>query len=141
MNLRRSRRDEPEINLIPLIDILFFLLLFFMLSSTFERSTELKIDLPKSTEQTQQQTPQSIEVVIDATGNYYVNGTQTVNNQIDTLKRALLLAIGTRDHPPLVISADGRTPHQAVVTAMDAARQVGLVHLAIATKTSPEDKR
>ena len=142
MNLRRSRRDEPEINLIPLIDILFFLLLFFMLSSTFERSAELKIDLPKSTEQSQQQTPpDSIEVVIDSTGNYYVNGARTANNQIETLKRALQIAIGTRDHPPLIISADGRTPHQAVVTAMDAARQVGLVHLAIATKTSPEGKR
>jgi biopolymer transport protein ExbD len=142
MNLRRSHRDEPEINLIPLIDILFFLLLFFMLSSTFERSAELKIDLPKSTEQAQQQTPpQSIEVVIDVAGNYYVNGAQTANNQIETLKRALQIAIGNRDHPPLIISADGRTPHQSVVTAMDAARQVGLVHLAIATKTSSEDKR
>lgn len=143
MNLRRSsRRDEPDINLIPLIDILFFLLLFFMLSSTFDRSAELKIDLPKSSDNPQQQARQeNIEVIIDSAGNYAVNGKQVVNNQIETLKRALQLAIGERQHPPLIISADGKTPHQAVVTAMDAARQVGLLHLSIATRTSAEGKR
>jgi biopolymer transport protein ExbD len=141
MKLSRSRRDEPEINLIPLIDILFFLLLFFMLSSTFDRAAELKIDLPKSAAQPQQSREENIEVVIDSAGNYFVNGTQIVNNQIDTLKRALQRTIGKREHPLLVISADGRTPHQAVVTAMDAARQVGLLHLSIATRTSAEDKR
>ena len=142
MNLRRSRRDEPEINLIPLIDILFFLLLFFMLSSTFDRAAELKIDLPQSTAQPEQQMPRdNIDVVIDSAGNYAVNGKQLANNQIETLKQALQLAIGGRDHPPLTISADGKTPHQAVVTAMDAARQVGLVHLSIATRTSAGNTR
>ena len=142
MNLRRPRRDEPEINLIPLIDILFFLLLFFMLSSTFDRAAELKIDLPKSsaapTENAQQE---NINVVIDAAGNYSVNGRQLANNQLDTLIKALRVVIGNRDHPPLTISADGKTPHQSVVTAMDAARQVGLVHLSIATRTTADTKQ
>jgi len=139
MNLRRPRRDEPEINLIPLIDILFFLLLFFMLSSTFDRAAALKIDLPTSSAPPASNARRdNIEVVIDSAGNYAVDGRQLSNNQIGTLTRALRLAIGTRDHPPLTISADGRTPHQAVVTAMDAARQVGLVHLSIATRSSPD---
>lgn len=142
MNLRRPRRDEPEINLIPLIDILFFLLLFFMLSSTFDRAAELKIDLPNASAQPQTQTrEEKIEVIIDSAGNYSVNGRQIANNQIETLKRAMQLASAGREHPLLTISADGRTPHQAVVTAMDAARQVGLVHLSIATRTSNEGKR
>ena len=139
MNLRKPRRDEPEINLIPLIDILFFLLLFFMLSSTFDRAAALKIDLPTSSAPPAENTRRdNIDVVIDSAGNYAVDGRQLSNNQGETLIRALRLAIGTRDHPPLIISADGRTPHQAVVTAMDAARQVGLVHLSIATRTSPD---
>jgi biopolymer transport protein ExbD len=139
MNLRKPRRDDPEINLIPLIDILFFLLLFFMLSSTFDRAAELKIDLPKSSAQPTAPAPQNnIDVLIDSAGNYSVNGRRLANNQIETLIKALQLAIGNRDHPPLTISADGRTPHQAVVTAMDAARQVGLVHLSIATRTTPD---
>ncbi len=139
MNLRRPRRDEPEINLIPLIDILFFLLLFFMLSSTFDRAADLKIDLPKSSAAaTENEQRGNIDVVVDRAGNYSVNGRQLVNNQLDTLIKALRLAIGNREHPPLTISADGRTPHQAVVTAMDAARQVGLVQLSIATRNAPD---
>lgn len=142
MNLRRSRRDEPEINLIPLIDILFFLLLFFMLSSTFDRAAALKIDLPNSSAPPSEKSAQdSIEVIIDSAGNYAVNGRQLANNQLETLKRALQGAIGNRDHPPLIISADGKTPHQAVVTAMDAARQAGLLRLSIATRTSTGAQR
>jgi biopolymer transport protein ExbD len=142
MNLRRSRRDEPEINLIPLIDILFFLLLFFMLSSTFDRAAALKIDLPNSSAPPSEKSAQdNIEVIIDSAGNYAVNGQQLANNQLETLKRALLGAIGNKDHPPLIISADGKTPHQAVVTAMDAARQAGLLHLSIATRTSTGARR
>jgi biopolymer transport protein ExbD len=139
MNLRKPRRDDPEINLIPLIDILFFLLLFFMLSSTFDRAAELKIDLPKSSAEPTEAPQNNIDVLIDSAGNYSVNGRRLANNQIGTLVKALQIAIGSREHPPLTISADGRTPHQAVVTAMDAARQAGLVHLSIATRHTPDD--
>ena len=142
MNLRRARRDEPEINLIPLIDILFFLLLFFMLSTTFKDQSLIHIDLPKASQQQEQDSKeQPIDLTIDVQGNFYVNGAQAVNTQIETLKRALQHAIGKREHPPLTINADGKTPHQAVVTAMDAALQVGLVHLSIATRNSAEGKR
>jgi biopolymer transport protein ExbD len=142
MNLRRARSEEPEINLIPLIDILFFLLLFFMLSTTFKDQSLIHIDLPQASQQQEQENKeQPIDLTIDVQGNFYVNGTQVVNTQIETLKHALQHAMGEREHPPLTINADGKTPHQAVVTAMDAARQVGLAHLSIATKNSAEGKR
>lgn len=138
MNLRKFRRESPAIDLTPLIDVVFMLLIFFMVSTTFKDQSLIRIDLPKASPQQQEKNEQTIMLSVDAQGDYFVNGKQVVNNQLDTLKKALQLAIGGRDHPPLTISADGKTPHQAVVTAMDAARQVGLVHLSIATRTTPD---
>jgi biopolymer transport protein ExbD len=141
LNLRKFRRESPAIDLTPLIDVVFMLLIFFMVSTTFKDQSLIRIDLPKASQQQEQEkNDQTIELTIDAQGNYFVNGKQVVNNQVDTLKKALQLAIGEREHPPLTINADGKTPHQAVVTAMDAARQVGLVHLSIATRTSGDVK-
>lgn len=142
MNLRKFRRESPAIDLTPLIDVVFMLLIFFMVSTTFKDQSMIRIDLPKASQQKQQENQEKpIVLTIDAQGNFYVGDKRVVNTQIDTLKRALKIAIGDRKNPPLTISADGRTPHQAVVTAMDAARQVGLVHLLIATKNAPEGKR
>lgn len=139
MNLRKPRPEEPEINLIPLIDILFFLLLFFMLSSTFDHVAAVNIDLPTSSASQPLNSQQNnIDVLIDRDGNYSVNGRRLVNSQVSTLVAALKLAMGSQEHPPLTISADGRTPHQAVVTAMDAARQVGILHFSIATRETQE---
>lgn len=139
MNLRKHRRESPAIDLTPLIDVVFMLLIFFMVSTTFRDQSLIRIDLPKASPQQQQQKDeQTIVLTIDAQGDYFVNGRRIVNNQLETLKKALRLAVGSRDHPPLTISADGKTPHQAVVTAMDAARQVGLVHLSIATRNTPD---
>ena len=141
MNLRKFRRESPSIDLTPLIDVVFMLLIFFMVSTTFKDQSLIRIDLPKATEQQEQKkNEQAIVLTIDARGDYFVNGKQVVNNKIDTLKKALQIAIGDREHPPLTISADGKTSHQAVVTAMDAARQVGLVHLSIATRTSTDEQ-
>jgi len=141
VNLRKFRRESPAIDLTPLIDVVFMLLIFFMVSTTFKDQSLIRIDLPKaSQEQKQEEEKQTIELTINAQGDYFVNGKQVVNNQLDTLKKALQIVIGDREHPPLIISADGKTPHQAVVTAMDAARQVGLVRLSIATRNSTEKK-
>lgn len=142
MNLRKFRRESPTIDLTPLIDMVFMLLIFFMVSTTFKDQSVIRIDLPKaSPQQEQEKNDKAIDLTIDAQSNFFVNGKQVVNNQIGTLVKALRLAIGDRDHPPLTINADGKTPHQAVVTAMDAARQVGLVHLSIATRTSADKMR
>ena len=141
MNLRKFRRESPAIDLTPLIDVVFMLLIFFMVSTTFKDQSMIRIDLPKASQQKQEENKEKpIELTIDVQGNYYVNDKRVVNTQIETLKRALKIAIGNREHPPLTISADGRTSHQAVVTAMDAARQVGLLHISIATKNATEGK-
>ena len=141
MNLRKFRRESPAIDLTPLIDVVFMLLIFFMVSTTFKDQSMIRIDLPKASQQKQEENKEKpIELTIDVQGNYYVNDKRVVNTQIETLKRALKIAIGNREHPPLTISADGRTSHQAVVTAMDAARQVGLLHISIATKNATKGK-
>lgn len=134
MNLRPRRRGDPEINLTSLIDVVFLLLLFFILTTSFNRESALRIDLPKASEQAAVEEQKPIMLSIDATGEFYVDGRQVVNTQVESVKRVLRAALGERKDPPLIISADAKTPHQAVVTAMDAARQVGLIHLSIATK-------
>ena len=142
MKLSSSQKETLDVNVTPLIDVVFLLLIFFMVSTTFKDQSMIRIDLPKASQQQKQENQQKpIDLTIDIQGNFYVNGKRVVNTQIETLKKALQIAIGEREHPPLTISADGQTPHQAVVTAMDAARQVGLVHLSIATKNTTEGKR
>lgn len=139
MNLRPRREREPDINLTPLIDVVFLLLIFFMVSTTFERSSELAIELPEATSPPEQQEREAIEVAIDASGRFYVNGTELINTQPSSVKQALSRAAAGRDDAPIVISADGRSPHQAVVTVMDAARQLGLVHLTFSTRMTQDD--
>lgn len=135
MNLRKFRREEMAVNLTPLIDIVFLLLIFFMVTTTFRDESEIEIDLPQASEQVMEQVGDAIDIVIDRDGKFYVNKTLVINTQLDTLKRALREIKADRKSPPVIISADGMAPHQAVVTAMDAARQVGLMRMSIATRT------
>lgn len=140
MNLRPRRRDEPEINLIPLIDILLMLLIFFMLATTFRHAAEISINLPEASQTKPDQEPKTIDVAIDERGRFYIDRQEVVNTEIGTVKRAMEKAVADRKDLVVVISADSKTPHQAVVTAMDAARQLGLVRISIAAqqpKTSP----
>ncbi len=136
---RRERNDSPEINITSLIDVVFLLLIFFMVSTTFSRHAQIKIDLPESSAEKQEQKDRSVEIAIDAQGRYYMEGRQLVNTQLRTLMQALRKATEGMHAPPIVISADGKTPHQAVITAMDAARQLGLLHLTFATAKSSDD--
>ncbi len=134
MRLGRRRDEPPDITLTPLIDVVFLLLIFFMVSTTFSRHAQIEIELPEaSTEEEEQEEPEVVEIAIDVKGRYYVNGRQLINSQLVTLKQAMREAAGEREAPPIVISADANTPHQSVVTAMDAARQLGLTHLSFAT--------
>ncbi len=134
MNLRKFRREEMSVNLTPLIDVVFLLLIFFMVTTTFRDESEIEIDLPQASEKPMAQVGDAIDIVIDRDGKFYVNKTLVINTQLGTLKRALRTIKGDRKNPPVIISADGMAPHQAVVTAMDAARQVGLVRMSIATR-------
>ncbi len=133
MNFRPPRRgEEPDITLTPLIDVVFLLLIFFMVSTTFVRRAELQVELPEATAQGVSK-EKALEVAIDAQGHYFVNGQRLPEASLPALKAAMAQAMG-EGQPPLVISADARTPHQAVVTALDAARQLGITRLSIATR-------
>lgn len=135
MNLRPERSDERvDINLTPLIDVVFLLLIFFMVSTTFDRHAKLKVELPEaSAKKEQQQTEEPLVLSIDAKGNYFINDRQVVNTTLETLKTALQKSIADRKDVALVLRADAKTPHQSVVRAMDAASQLGLTRLSIAT--------
>lgn len=137
MKLRHRRSDEtPEIVLISLIDVVLSLVIFFMVTTTFSRLAPLEISLPESSAEPREKPEEAVEVAVDAQGRYYVAGRELVNTQLETLKRGLLDAAGGRAAPPVVLSADARTPHQAVITALDAARQVGFTRLTFATAQS-----
>lgn len=140
MRLQSRRAEDPDLNLTPLIDVVFLLLIFFMVSTTFERDTEISLELPEASGEPLKTEQVVIEISIDAQGNYYVNQQELINTQIDTIKRAIQQARGDVERPQVILSADRQTPHQAVITAMDAARQVGLVNLTFAT-SSPAEAR
>ena len=133
MNFGRPKSDSQDINLTPLIDVVFILLIFFMVTTTFQREADLAVSLPQASKEPKAQKETPLEIVINAQGQFYVGGQELVNNRIETVMRALQnVAVGQKDKP-LVIRADARTPHQYVITAMDAAAQLGLVRLSIAT--------
>jgi biopolymer transport protein ExbD len=134
MNFRPRRRDYPDLNLIPMIDVLIVLLIFLVLTTTFSREAELQIRLPEATGQ-QVTEEKNVDVVIDMEGRYFINEHQVVNTQINTLKKAILEAAGENKDPLLVINADQKTTHQAVITVLDAASQLGFTHVTFATKS------
>ena len=136
MNLRPGHKEENvEVNLTPLIDVVFLLLIFFMVSTTFDRHAKLKVSLPESSAKASQQQNNPLVLSIDAKGNYFINDRQVVNKSLDTLKQAIQKTIDGKaiEDAVLVLRADANTPHQFVVRAMDAASQLGLTKLSIAT--------
>ena len=128
MNLQPGGEDEPEINLTPLIDVVFLLLIFFMVSTTFEHQSRIKIELPEATAEPTEQEEEPLEIIIDAQGRYFIGEEQVVNTRLKTLKVAI----------SVIIRADAKTPHQAVVTALDATSQLGLTHISLATSKVEE---
>ncbi len=138
MKFRTVSRDSPEISLTPLIDVVFLLLIFFMASTTFERRSELRIELPEAGARASPRDDAVIRVVIDAGGGVRVEGRALEDPRTATLRRALADAARGLDSPPVFISADAQTPHQSVVTVMDAARQAGLYKLSFAARRPAE---
>jgi biopolymer transport protein ExbD len=135
VKFRRKPRENIEINLASLLDVVFILLLFFVVSTTFTRESQLKVELPEaeSAEATQEAAGKSLEVTIAADGSYALNGQALVKSDLVTLTNALQRESAGDNSRPLVISADARTPHQAVITAMDAAGKLGFSRLRIST--------
>ena len=138
MKFARRNRAEVEVNLTPLIDVVFLLLIFFMVSTTFSKDTQLSIDLPEASGDPTRVAEKVVEVTVTRNGDYAVNGESLVNNQLATLKRAIEKISDGDSSIPLVITADSATPHQAVVTAMDAAGQLGFVRLSITTRDAAD---
>jgi len=134
VNFKRQNKEAIEVNLTPLIDVVFLLLIFFMVSTTFTKENHLSLDLPEATAEEQQVAPDSLEIIITAVGGYSINDQALVNNQLETLKRGILKAANGREGIPVIITADAKTPHEAVVRAMDAAGQTGFVNLSITTR-------
>jgi biopolymer transport protein ExbD len=137
LNLRRSRSEEPDVNLTPLIDVVFILLLFFMVSTTFQRESEINIELPEASAEPVEEREEMLELVIDAEGHYFIDEQQVVNTELETLKQAIQKFLGERSEIPVVIRADRLTPYESVVRAMDATAQLGLLQMSLAT-SQPE---
>lgn len=135
MNFRDNKKnDRDTIDLTSLIDVVFILLIFFMVTTTFQQESRLAVNLPEASEKEDPETPETLlEVVIDSDGRYFVNGQELRNRRPETLKHAMKEVSRGKKDKPLVIRADANTPHQFVVTALDIAAQLGLVRVSIAT--------
>jgi biopolymer transport protein ExbD len=129
-----SPADEPEINVISLIDVILVLLIFFMATATFENQNRLKVNLPQAAQSTTEaDKSNSFVIQINAEGRYFVGNSEVPNANLESLKTAIVAATGNARDQRVMLRADGRTPHQSVITAMDALSQLGFNNLSIAT--------
>jgi len=133
MKFRQARRELPALNLTPLIDIVFLLLIFFMVTTTFSRETRLLVSLPEASG-SPESSIESIEVLVDREGGYAINGRRLINSEVESLVRGLELESGGDVSRLVVLVADAEVRHQAVVSAMEAIGRAGFVGLSIATR-------
>jgi biopolymer transport protein ExbD len=134
MNFQRGRtREEPEINLIPMIDVLLVILIFMMVTTTYAKFSELQINLPQASGEQSATQPNQINVSVDATEHYAVNNAVTAFTGVDALAQVLRKEAGDRQDPTIIINADAKTPHQAVVNIMEAARIAGYGRITFTT--------
>ncbi|MCG8412628.1 MAG: biopolymer transporter ExbD [Pseudomonadales bacterium] len=138
MKFRRKIREELSINITPLIDVVFLLLIFFMVTTTFNRETRLLVNLPEANAEAAESVPDQIEIIVAREGNYSINGRVLVDARIETLMRGLELESGGDRSLPVLLVADAEATHQSVVTAMDAIGQSGFTRLNIATQRTPD---
>ena len=138
MKLSLRARTQPEVNLTSLIDVVLLLLIFFMVSTSFVKQSQINISLPQAdSANIVEEPPEQIDVMITATGTYLVNGRELVNNRAATIRNALQKVAAGRNDLPLTISADADARHQHVVTAMDVAGRLGFTRISIATVNDP----
>ena len=136
MNLRAGRaREEPEINFIPMIDVLLVILIFLMVTTTYQRIAELQITLPEAAADPMQQRPKEINVGVDAQGRYVLDKNVFQFTTVGALADALKRSAGDAKDPVVIINADANATHQSVIHVLEAARQAGLVHITFATQT------
>jgi len=134
MNFQRGRiREEPEINLIPMIDVLLVILIFMMVTTTYAKFSELKINLPQASGEKSAQQPNQINVSVDASEHYAINDAATPYTDVDAFAAALRRAAGDQQDPVIIINADAKAPHQAVINVMEAARIDGFGRITFTT--------
>ena len=138
MNFRKSSRDEPEINLIPFIDVLLVVLIFLMLSTTYSKFTELQIKLPLADAEQQRDYPKEVIVAVSSDGRYMINKALVEGRSIESLGAALLLAATAGKESVIIISADASSTHQSVITVMEAARRNGFTQITFATQSAAQ---
>ena len=139
MNLRPAQREELDINITPLIDVVFLLLIFFMISTSFVKESEVELTLPQAAEELRDEPLDRIEIAVDKHGRYFINGTALPDDRLATLRQALDAASKAFDgEPTLIISADEAATHQSVIDVMDVARQLGLYRVTFPTRIRDE---
>ena len=139
MNLQPDDSDEPDVNLTPLIDVVFLLLIFFMVSTTFEHQSRIQVELPEASAEPTTPEAESLEIIVDAQGRYFIGEEQVVNSQLKTLKGAIAKVLGERTDMPVIVRADANSPHQSVVTVLEATSQLGLTRISLATTRSTSE--
>ncbi|MBX9613125.1 MAG: biopolymer transporter ExbD [Burkholderiales bacterium] len=138
MNFRPRSRDEPEINLIPFIDVLLVILIFLMLTTTYSKFTELQLKLPVADADAQRDYPKEVIVAVSADGQYSVNRTLVSGRSVEAVAQALVEAAKAGKDSTIIISADANAAHQSVITVMEAARRSGLTQITFATQSSAQ---
>ena len=138
MQFRHGARDEPEINLIPFIDVLLVILIFLMLSTTYSKFTEMQLRLPTADVDAQRDYPKEVIVAVSADGRYSVNKTPLADRNVDAVAAALAAAATGGKDSVVIISADATSPHQAVVTVMEAARRAGMMQITFAAQSTAQ---
>ena len=133
MNFRPNTEEEPEINLIPLIDVLLMALIFLIVTTSFSTESQLRIRLPEASAATKENLP-SVRVTIDAKGQYYIGGQQLLTATPEVLRDTMARAAAGLKDPLIIINADAKTPHGAVVRVMDTAQRLGFTRLTFATQ-------
>ena len=137
MNLRRAKNRNVLLDITPMIDVVFLLLIFFMVSTTFDQNSELNITLPQADEEVKSSSTQAIHVAIDPYGKVFVNKKPLPDNEKQTIQDALSDAAIGIDNPPVIIHADADATHQSVIRVMDASRNVKLTKVTFAVKREP----
>ena len=136
MNFQRGRtREEPEINLIAMIDVLLVILIFMLVTTTYSRHAELQINLPQATGSQAAAAANQINVAVDATEHYAINNKPTKFDGVDSLSQALRKAAGSQADPTIIINADAKAPHQSVINIMEAARMAGYGRITFTTQS------
>jgi len=140
MNFRNKQEEPLDVNITPLIDVVFLLLIFFMIATTFKKDAQIQIDLPQATGAPVQKEGFKLEISIDSLGRYFINDRRLRDNKLETIKLAIHETVGNRKNPQIIINSDKDTSYQAVITAMNAVKQLGYNKFNLAVKKPQDDK-